>query len=699
MKSNDTTRTVQFLAIILAMAATSASAQYYWTGAGSDANWTTADNWTGAGYPSTTSHDAAFTNNLSITVDVDQDVTISYLYPRQAGEVTNTYTIADGQIFAPIYRHGFIEAVTNTVVIQGGTFKPRNDLTIAGKNTTGGAMWTRPKLVLTNTVFDLDNLTSGIQLGYNTHSEGSIVGELDARGAEIRYNGAPHTLSVANLWLGYNHRYGVDAGRLWLPPSVTNIAVTSFRMRGTSSARGDLDGWLDLGDQPQLQTLTIGSEAAIGRGYIIYRDGSGNQQTNLPPNVVLKIGTSDAPAVFNFGVMYNTTLSLRWSGFRRFEGYFSEINIGRSDNTGTAYAELDLSEVAELAGDFTAVSVETPILRMGGGDRIGTGVLKLPGTVTNLTFDTFHLGNVTALYQPANSILHLGSNSQLRAITVKDEFIIGRGRFEYMDAGGTPRTDLPGNVAFRAGAQDRRAGLRVGNCLRDAIESLFGPGLATFEAWLTELRVASYSTGYPDQSTTETLDLRGVEVKEFDVEGTATIGIKCSDQATLYLETATMRCADLAVGAAANATAARNKQSSLNLSNAVVTVTNSVTLGQTGKVTATLNGSSAGLDLLTTNLVVAAEHATHTQWRGWLDLTFTSDPLNLAEDYFGLRLKGDAVASLQALTSAVPARLTWNIDGLSERTKKRFGIHYDTAKDRTIVGVPKRLSGTIFCIR
>ncbi len=680
------------VAIWLGAAATVSAQEFTWTGQGVDNKWTTGDNWTGTGYPATTSHDAIFTNQTDLAVDVDADITIRYLRPRQAKDVTNTYTIAAGKTFAPYYFHAYNETYENTVVVQGGTFKPRTTLFVAYQDAAAGsARFPVVNLILTNTVFDTGNLTGGIHLGRNIWSIGSIRGELDARGADIRHNGVPDILNVNQLWIAVNRVNNCNRAQLLLPPSLTNITVNSLIMRGISD--------LDLGDQPQLETLAIANEALIGRGYITYRDGDGNTHTNLPPNVELKIGAPGSPAAFDFGEMYNVSLNMRWGGFRRFEGYFSRIHIGRSENSGTAVAELDLATVGELAGDITAQQVETPILRMGGGPFVGTGILRLPGTVTNMTFDTFELGNASGgLSAPVYSVLHLGSNTQLRTITVKDNFIIGRGRFEYTEADGTPRTGLPGGVNFQLGAPNRRAGFRVGNNSAGGVY-LFGPGLSSFEGWLSELRVGAPVAGWFGHYTDSTLDLRNVVVGALDVENTVTLGPSYLHKSTFFLSSAAMQCADLNIGGAANNHDPANHASELILSNAVVTVTNSVTIGQTGKIVATLNGYSSGIDLLTDDLSLADEHATHTQWRGWIDLTFAGDPLMPLDDYFGLRMQGDAVAFLQGLTNATPARLTWNIDGLSPRYQERFGIHYHEGRDMTIVGVERMLRGTLIKIR
>jgi hypothetical protein len=682
------------VALTLALPSAVLAGSYTWTDTSGNHQWTNSANWSpNTGYPVTTADDAVFTNRQGVAVDVNGDIAIRYLWARQAKNVTNTYRIASDKTFAPYCLQGYNESLTNTVVIQGGTFKPRTTLFVGFQDAAaGGARFPVVNMILTNTVLNTGNLSGGIHLGRNVWSIGYVRGELDARGVSINHNGVLNVLNVPQLWIAVNG-VNINRGRIWLPPSLTNITVNSLIMRGISD--------LDLGDVPQLETLAITSEALIGRGYITYRDGGGNTHTNLPPNVALKIGSPGTPAAFEFGDMYNITLNMRWSKFRRFEGYFSRVNIGRSANAGTAFAELDLASMGELAGDFTDRNANTPILRLGGGPRYGTGILKLPGTVTNLTFGTFYLGDVPDLYAPPYSVLHLGSNTQLRALTVTNDFRIGRGRFEYLDAGGAPKVGFPPNVACRIGSADRRAAMRVGNCYHDGTVTTFGPGLASFEGWLTELRVCAPEFGWTWawHASYPTLDLRGVEVSTLNVTGAVSVGLFPNNPSKLYLSSAGMTCGSLAVGGAAASGGGFNLESWCYLSNAVVTVSNAAVVDETGRIAATLAGESAGIDLLTGNLTVAPPDGTLPASYGRIDLTFAGDPLDPADDYFGLRLKGNSVAALQALHDATPSRLTWSISGLSSRNQARFGIHYDATRNLTVVGLLRTTPGSMILLR
>ncbi|NLF23262.1 MAG: hypothetical protein GX590_08870 [Lentisphaerae bacterium] len=681
------------LAMLAAPAAVWAAA-YIWTGAGGDGQWINAANWSpSSGYPVTTSDSATFTNRLPVAVAITNDLTTGTLYANHFG-VTNVFDIAAGRTFSPNYYQAVDLTMTNAVVIRGGTFKPRISVCVTRKTSASGVVHPRATLTLTNTVFDLAGLTDGLYVGLDGHSTGSAIGTLDARHAEFRHGTSMRTLTAPKLSIG-QRTTGIDAGLLLLPPSITNINVQNLSFQGTP----DTASWIDLGDQPQLAELRVGASVTIAKGNFRYRDAGGNLCTNLPPATRVVIGAPASRAVFSFGVMYKTTLEWRWGAFPRFEGWFSEVNIGRSQNSGTAFAELDLASTDELAGDFTADNVDTPILRLGGGPRDGTGVLKVPGSVTNLAFGTFYLGSVPDLSGPPSSVFHLGSNTQLRTVLVRDDFRIGRGEFRYTDHDGTERTGLPDGIQFRVGSPANRAVLRVGDFHQLGSVVELGPGLASFGGWLSELWIGKPSAGWANHNTRATLDLRDVQVDRLDVEGRVTLGMGMNDQSECLLASSDMRCSDLFVGCDGNATLQYNKVSTLSLSNAVAVVTNQAVIQQTGLVSATIDGRSAGLDLATTNLVLAPPFVTFPQFYGHMDLVFAGDPPHLVDDYFGLRLAGDATEALTALHDAEPSRLTWNVDGLSPSYQARFGIHYDPARDVTVVGLLRQPQGTVLMLR
>ncbi len=690
---------VLLLAVLLA---TGASAQSTWTGLAANDNWTTTGNWDpDTAYPSTTGHDAVFDDTATGMVDVDDDINIRYLYVRPTGGATNIYEIADGKTFEPRYLQASRVNVTNNAIIRGGTFRPYSEMEVARKHLE--TVFPQASLQLTNTVFDVANLTA-LLIGLNGHHIRESFGVFDASHAQIRFGDHLNSFTVPTLSIGQNR----GLGHLFLPSAVTNINVTALYLGSWhhigSWPEIDRLSFVDLGDQPQLDALKIKTLAQVGKGNFQYRDANGDPQPGLPPNLDLQIGEPGNPAVFRLGYMYNIpNTDVRWGRFRRFEGHFSELTIAHCANSQYVYAELDLgsTNTLELAGDVTADAVDTPYLKLGGIRTGATGVLKLPGTVTNLTFDTFIIGEFNDLTGPPNySILHFGSNAQARAFTVLDIFRQGLGQFQYVDAGGTPRAGFPDGLDFRVGTPGRRAEFLVGaaNGINTVVE--LGAGIERFEAWLSSFTVSKRNNSWLNHYVTSTLDLRGADVVALDVEGDANIGHHVGALSTVHLPRCTMRCANLMVGREGSGTTSydNNWFGHLFLSNAVVVVTNQTTVGQTGRIYATLDGYSSGIDLGTDNLTVAEPHPT-TGIFGKIDLSFASNPLMPLDDYFGLRMQGDAVAFLQGLTNATPQRLTWNIDGLSPRYQERFGIHYNETRDMTIVGIERMLRGSLIMIK
>jgi hypothetical protein len=86
-----------------------------------------------------------------------------------------------------------------------------------------------------------------------------------------------------------------------------------------------------------------------------------------------------------------------------------------------------------------------------------------------------------------------------------------------------------------------------------------------------------------------------------------------------------------------------------------------------------------------------------------MDIRFVSDPADPAVPYWGLRMKGDGVSVIQSLTetnSTYPSRrLTWSTNALSAKVAARFGIHYDSFRNVTYVGVMPIMQGTLIKVQ
>jgi hypothetical protein len=689
------------VALTLALPVAVFAGSYTWTDTSGDHQWTNAANWTPAtGYPVTTADDAVFHTNKTGSVNIGANTSIRYLYISQP-RGTNIYDIAAGKTLSARYLQASAINVTNRATIRGGTFKPYQQMDVARKYTESA--FPEAHLTLTNTVCDTADLTA-LYIGVNTHHIREIYGTVNASQAQIRFGAATNSLTVAALSVGQNR----GIGRLDLPPAVTNIHATTFYLGTWHNVdiaywpALDRTSWIDLGQNPKLDQIRVKTHLQVGRGNFRYRDAGGTPRIGLPPNLELRIGEPANRAIFRLGYIYNTPVDVRWSGFRRFEGHFSELTIGYCENATTNYAMLDLTatNTLSLAGDFTAYDFNTPALKLG-GLRSGVGVLKLPGTVTNLALNSLIMGEMNDLTGPPTySILHLGSNAQVRTVMVRDTFRLGLGKFKYVDAGGTEREGFPGGVDFRAGTPDRRAEFLVGaaNGLNTVV--LFGAGIERFEGWLSSFTVSKRNDSWANHYVTSTLDLRGAEVAAMNITGAANIGHSQGALSTVYLPPCAMRCSNLTIGRAgiSNSTHDVKWVGHMYISNTVVTVTNQAAIKQTGRLFATLNGQSCGIDLATNNLTVDGTNPV-SRVHGRIALTFADDPVSQTDDYFGLRLKGNAVAALQALHAASPSRLTWSISGLSARNQARFGIHYDATRNLTVVGLLRLPGGTTLMVR
>lgn len=687
------------VALTLALPVAVHAGSYTWTDTSGDHQWTNSANWSpNSGYPKTATDDAIFNNTRIGNVILSTDITMQNFYISQAAG-TNIYDIAAGKTLTltGLYQ-AYVIAATNFAVIRGGTLRPRGALYVAYKTTSGGVLHPRAKLTLTNTVFDTAAATA-FYVGGDAHNGGTAVGELDARFAQVRYGATNDILKVPTLGVGY----GIGAGRLLLPTTITNIEVNSFYLGGYRNA--GTNSFIDLGKEPQLKTLRVRDHVQVGLGDFHWRDALDAAHSGFPPGLDVKVGLVSDPANLYLGYMYDVpNVDVRWQGFSSFEGYFSALEVARCENSQIVFGELDLSTIAtnKLIGDISAYTVATPVLRLGGHIKFpSAGVLKLPGSVTNLTFGTVDIGYFDQIYAPSYySILHLGSNAQTRTFTVLDSFRLGTGKLQYLNGAGSLLEGFPPGVAFRVGSKNRRALFQVGaTCGQGAISQL-GAGIGRFEGWLSSFTVSRSINATGNHYVTSTLDLRGAEVTALDITGDANIGHNIAALSSVYLPPCAMTCSNLTVGAPGSSTPSYDStwHGRFYLTNTVVAVAKRTTVNQTGRIFAVLNGQSCGVDLATTNLTVATPHPT-TAIYGRIDLTFVDDPVTQTDDYFGLRLKGNAVAALQALHAASPSRLTWNISGLSTRNQANFGIHYDAVHDLTVVGLLRMPKGTTLMVR
>ncbi len=362
----------------------------------------------------------------------------------------------------------------------------------------------------------------------------------------------------------------------------------------------------------------------------------------------------------------------------------------------------------DLRGAFIRSGNATNTIRLSGAFNLGTGAgtsggqIFLPPAITNITVGSFAIGgagNEQIASFPNNLVL--GTNAQLRTLTVTNEFDFSRGRFLHYDVDGNSHTGLPGHVAFTMGTASHRAGyMRIAtggnnNGVSDRTVHTFGPGIGTFHAHVAGLNVASGSVN--GHHRWGALDLRGATVTAFDIAGQVKIG-GVSGHGRIYCPAGTITCASLQVGVGASGFIAGTGL--LSLSNTQFEVTGGVTVGdpfattpnnyppptERGLVETTINGVSCGLDIggtLTVTNVAA------------IKLDFVAPPSAAGGEYSGLRVAGDQTAALEALHAA--GKLTWTTAGIPEADLPRIGIHYQPRRDYTYVGLaPPR--GTLLTI-
>jgi hypothetical protein len=271
-------------------------------------------------------------------------------------------------------------------------------------------------------------------------------------------------------------------------------------------------------------------------------------------------------------------------------------------------------------------------------------------------------------------------------LTVSNEFRMGRGQFQY-GAGGNTVTGTPAGLRVCVGSAAARASVfDVGDTYYIGSVCRFGSGVADFKAYVGNVTVGRSWGG--NHHTLSVVDLRDTTNLVFDVEETVSIGGAASSSGYVYLFG----------GAAGGRACASNLYIStpwadgalLVLSNVQFAVSNEVAINSPGWLTNYVNGVASGIDLQSTNLSISAA--------GGMHLRFLQDPPGQALACWGLRLKGDARAQLNALTTT-PAKVTYDISGLSPKYQQKFGVHYDARRDRTLLGIPAVLQGTILAIR
>jgi len=725
---------MSYILVILACllpALVSAQTQYKWDGdGGSDDSWGTVANWTNTTAPAASySGRIVFTNlNLGNTNKLESDRTVTgssgsttagILYnvnaqDGTAGHITDlngyTLTINGGSLQVGYNVSNSLVRITNGTLKLGAANRP--DVYV-GQMTVNRAC-SNVSLTVSGTL--LVTNCGSIHVGRQTVGNGGLLtpqGTLDLAGATINRGTVLNTLYLFGTLSAGQSSGDMDGanpfGVIKMPSSLKLLDVQDMII----GYLRDGYGTLDFGSSSSLTGLTVRGSLSLAR------ESARGRILNLPPNLVIRIGSAGAPGVLHMSTYQYDPLPIRenisvtWIPTGgTFNAYLSELVIGRhfGGNQGTVYGKLDLTQTSVQFGGVPN-QVKVPFINIGSRDTVavhygggrGEGYLRLPASVTNITAGTLAVGYCIN----TRGWIDIGNPSSLKTILVTNAFLLGVNGRIGRDQSGTVVDYLPPAVSVQVGLATRYIKMHVG--VRGAGQypaygETYGSGRAvlritngTFRAYLSELKV-----GTKEDSTkvvTGIVDVARATVSAFEINGHASIGAEkginwggnqSSNQngkGYVYLPTCT-------VNVASNIYLGDDHASSggfLSLNGSKVRVTGLLEINTTGVVTTRVNGASAGVELLSsdTNKFIVAS-------AGRIKLNFTSNPLNPAQVCWGLKMAGNVTNYFKTLTNA-PSRLTWVVAGLHPGLQPMVKIRYDDVGNYTYVGIPRMPRGSVFC--
>lgn len=684
---------------------------YQWTGEAGDGRWTSAGNW-----------------DLGVVPPVSS---ASYVHFNDEG--TNTVTSLSGQNFeVGILRFKHPRGTRHTIDLAEGTLVVRSEGSIGvldvGVAETGVSYDCGDVVISNGTLqigrlFGTSQLPAAIRLGSTGSTSGTTGrGRLTVHGrlvtsnltaVSIGYVGTGSLRDSTDSWLdlrdttissplGENRwimsgslsigHQNAGHGELRLPPSLEAMDIGGSFVVGNS---GRSRGCIDFGTNSQFRALTVKGDFYLGTG------GS-NELRHWPREVAVTIGSPEAP----------TSLLLGYGGSdwgmdvelvvtnAPFTAHLNLLQIGGGITSGTlkpytpvALLDLEKATAVQIGPHPNQIDCET--MTVGYGRYTGSGILRLPATVTSLEAGTLLIGGTRS-----NSELAFAPGSQLTNLTVRDAFLMGSGwDTDYPNAGGSGSiVGLPENVAFRIGSPETPALLSMGDTYQYGGNglSILAPTNGSFSAHLFTLRLGlSRRDGYA--GIRATLDLRATRLDAFVVEDIAMIGCWTNTasgyrendggQGRLYLPAGeAVFKGPLHVGDTRN-----DSYGLLDLTGTRAQCGAPVEIGKTGEVIVRMRGEPAGLDLAT-----AAPTPLTVESGGRVAIFCEAPPAPQTQAYWGFRLAGDHRETLQTLAGS--GALTWDATALPEDLQKRFGIHYDEWADETIVGLLAR-RGTMVILR
>jgi hypothetical protein len=597
----------------------------------------------------------------------------------------------------------YIVWATNTIRMHGGgRYAPTGTIYCGYKSTAGGSVVSHSALTVSNLVFETAQLGSFL-VGANVHTTGLISGRVDLAHADIQWNGMSNRLATKGSLIVGSAKGG---GTLLVNPSLTNLTVEGPDF-WLGCYRTAIKSFIDFGNNPELQTITIATNFRLNNGSFIYAV-DGTVVTGMPSQATLRIGAPGKPGTFTLGQVYDIPgVTNRMGNFAAFRAWLSYLSIARIDNNGSdiSYSELDLSEasVPILEGSINPSSVNIATVVIAGNQGTPTGVLKLPSTLSALTFNSLEIGSQVGLSGPSNSIIHLGSNTSPIVFTVSNNFSIGYAVFLTANEAGMASNAFPAGSKLRIGTPSSRAVVQFAAKNTQGTVGLFGKGFD--DVTLYASNVVMGRGGWASHAHFSTNDFRGATNFVWDVEGEFLIGTNIGDCMFFWFPAyGSGSCSNLSVGQPDSFS--YNYRAFLHLSNMPFIVRQAATIKETGIISNYVNGYSSGLDIGTTNLDLQDPNiSTNTAYKdyGRMDLRFAGDPVNPYRPYWGLRMNGDGRSLIQTLVTTnatyVYQRLTWSTNGLSAKAQERFGVHYDGVQNVTYIGVSPLVTGSLLIIR
>lgn len=620
-----TLTTLAAAAVTMASPMSGFAATFTWSGAGSDANWTTGANWGGTAPNPVDTIDVlnfpdaptAFPNTMDATW------TIATLNVNNGSDTYATNLGGNTLTVSGITTVNGPDNNLADITFSNGTFQPTTLRIAYGNNGVGNG-----RVTVTGT-FDSTNLGS-VSVGESTTTQdgNNKSGTLDLSGATLVSGAQANRLTMSNLFVGYAKQ---ASGQVLLPSSMTHMTVT---------------GTMALGD------LT-----------------SANDQLLMPADSTLTVGTISTPGNLRVGYLagasaYSPTGKLGWAAGtgNTLVANLDTLDVGfgaGSVVTDNATGELDLSNVTLSGGALTVNN-----LRIGSAssNNAATGnlILSTSTGLTSLTVrDDLMLG-----YNTKSGTGRIGDANGILPNAVN--IVLGNG------------TSDRGRLLI---GQKTSAGNPTGGTSDGKLETVGG----TFQAHLSEMVVGrNLDTG--TNGTPRAVGLLDLRDSTFvgdglDVSGAVTIGVQTAGEnntnqsGRVYLPAGPASAGSIVVGSPATF---NNMIGLLDLTGTTFEVQTTLTLDATGDIVSRIGSTSSGIDLVSSN---ASDFVINTG--GLMNIIFTADPTG--SELWGLRMAGDQTSLFN--TYQTDGRLTWDVSALSPANQALIGIHYLAGDDVTIVGL------------